>query len=271
MGKLKDNSISGHLPTAQNFAVHYPGYPLSKRRAIESLGGTQSILKVRDIQSSKLELRFRPEDPYSHPTYGELRPCSCFLLKICHSKSDTIEGIMKVEKEVPREDEANLDFEMVARVPEAYHFEGMIDYQHVIAVHADATRRKKGNWAEMHEPCLGKGNAVDVDKEDTMILVPPLFSIKDVPENLVLKTPGVYVPRKKSETIHNPYKEIHEVDIEPVLAIDFNIKDILGCLYCDILLLFFLFCENLICFGCRSIFLLSLTTFHACLLVKFTV
>lgn len=44
-----------------------------------------------------------------------------------HSKSDTIEGIMKVENEVPREDEVNLDIEMVARVPEAYHFEGLMD------------------------------------------------------------------------------------------------------------------------------------------------
>ncbi|XP_011655959.1 general transcription factor 3C polypeptide 5 isoform X1 [Cucumis sativus] len=225
MGKLKDNTISGFLPTAQNFAVHYPSYPSSKHQAIESLGGTQSILKVRGLQSNKLELRFRPADPYSHPTYGELRPCSGFLLKICHSKSDTNEGIMKVE-EVPGEDEVNLDFEMVARVPEAYHFEGMVDYQHVVAVHADATQRKKGNWAEMHEPRLGKSNAIDVDKEDTMILVPPLFSIKDVPENLVLKTPAIYIPRKKSETVQNPCEVICEVDIEPVLAIDFNIKDI---------------------------------------------
>ena len=46
MGKLKDNTISGFLPTAQVFAVHYPGYPSSKRRAVETLGGKQSILKV---------------------------------------------------------------------------------------------------------------------------------------------------------------------------------------------------------------------------------
>lgn len=46
MGKLRDNTISGLLPTTHAFAVHYPGYPLSKRRAIETLGGTQSILKV---------------------------------------------------------------------------------------------------------------------------------------------------------------------------------------------------------------------------------
>ncbi|KAG6588837.1 General transcription factor 3C polypeptide 5, partial [Cucurbita argyrosperma subsp. sororia] len=223
MGKLKDNTISGFLPTAQVFAVHYPGYPSSKRRAVETLGGKQSILKVRDLQSNKLELRFRPEDPYSHPTHGELRPCSCFLLKICHPKSESTEGIKKVEKEVPREDEINLDFEMVACVPEAYHFEGMADYQHVVATHADATKRKKGSWTEMHEPCLGKVNAIDVDKEDTMILVPPLFALKDVPESLVLKTPSMFTPRKKQETPHTPC----EVDIEPVLAIDFNIKDIL--------------------------------------------
>lgn len=53
MGKLKDNTISGTLPTARSFAVHYPGYPSSKRRAIETLGGTQSILKVQLIVDIK--------------------------------------------------------------------------------------------------------------------------------------------------------------------------------------------------------------------------
>lgn len=33
--------------------------------------------------------------------------------------------------------------------------EGMVDYQHVLAVHADVTRRKKRNWAEV-EPQLGQ-------------------------------------------------------------------------------------------------------------------
>ena len=61
MGKLKDNTISGFLPAAQNFAVHYPGYPSSKHRAIESLGGTQSILKVSlivDIKKLETILKF---------------------------------------------------------------------------------------------------------------------------------------------------------------------------------------------------------------------
>ncbi|CAL5358509.1 unnamed protein product [Camellia sinensis] len=38
--------------------------------------------KARSLQSNKLELHFRPEDPYSHPAFGELQPCNNFLLRI---------------------------------------------------------------------------------------------------------------------------------------------------------------------------------------------
>ncbi|GMP28711.1 hypothetical protein CsSME_00004145 [Camellia sinensis var. sinensis] len=30
--------------------------------------------QARSLQSNKLELHFRPEDPYSHPAFGELQP-----------------------------------------------------------------------------------------------------------------------------------------------------------------------------------------------------
>ena len=85
----------------------------------------------------------------------------------------------------------------------------MADYQHVLAVHADVSRRKKRNWADVdpqfglyyysfvlffigHTICyfniyisLEKRGLLDVDQEDLMILVPPLFSPKDIPEKLV--------------------------------------------------------------------------------------
>ncbi|CAL5334902.1 unnamed protein product [Camellia sinensis] len=38
--------------------------------------------KARSLQSNKLELHFRPEDPYSHLAFGELQPCNNFLLRI---------------------------------------------------------------------------------------------------------------------------------------------------------------------------------------------
>lgn len=46
MGVIKDGTVSGFLPSSQAFAVHYPGYPSSMSRAVETLGGTQGIDKV---------------------------------------------------------------------------------------------------------------------------------------------------------------------------------------------------------------------------------
>lgn len=46
MGVIKDGSISGVLPSTKLFAVHYPGYPSSIERAVETLGGTEGIEKV---------------------------------------------------------------------------------------------------------------------------------------------------------------------------------------------------------------------------------
>ncbi|MCI48756.1 general transcription factor 3C polypeptide 5-like [Trifolium medium] len=46
MGLIKDGTISGVLPEPQGFLVHYPGYPSSSARAVDTLGGTQGILKV---------------------------------------------------------------------------------------------------------------------------------------------------------------------------------------------------------------------------------
>ncbi|KAM4105598.1 hypothetical protein ACB094_04G003700 [Castanea mollissima] len=188
MGVIENGTVSGELPSNEAFAVHYPGYPSSTSRAVDSLGGAQALLKARSSPSNKLELRFRPDDPYSHPAFSELRPCNNnFLLKI--SKTQSIE----------QNSDAELAADIVARVPQAYHFEGMVDYQHVVAVHADAARRKKRNWAEVEEPHFDKGGLMDVDHEDVMILLPPLFSPKDVPENIVLRPPPTLSSKTKQD------------------------------------------------------------------------
>lgn len=46
MGMIKDGKVSGNLPSNEVFAVHYPGYPSSTSRAIQTLGGSEAILKV---------------------------------------------------------------------------------------------------------------------------------------------------------------------------------------------------------------------------------
>ncbi|XP_028068226.1 general transcription factor 3C polypeptide 5-like isoform X3 [Camellia sinensis] len=252
MGVIKDGTVSGKLPSTESFAVHYPSYPSSTARAVETLGGNNGILKARSLQSNKLELHFRPEDPYSHPAFGELQPCNNFLLKItkravrngqdaentdrvstCLSEDeihlnqkscpesvkndqhvdecqiDSITAPTEFKAQLPEEVQEDLSADIVARVSEAYYFN-------------DVAQRKKRNWADM-EPQFEKCGLMDVDQEDLMILVPPLFSIKDVPEKVVLK-PTVSLSSKKKQ--RGVVQHRWEMDIEPSLAIDFNIKEI---------------------------------------------
>ncbi|XP_028758598.1 general transcription factor 3C polypeptide 5 isoform X2 [Neltuma alba] len=252
MGVIKDGTISGFLPSPRGFLVHYPGYPSSMTRAVETLGGIQGILKARSSQSEKLELHFRPEDPYSHPAFGELRPCKNFLLKISRgkphdghdakdsdslsnnqmqnevqttqSKTDTTAVTEEADNHIRADGEANLIADVVAHVPEAYCFNGMVDYQHVIPVHANIAQRRKRNWSELEEPHFEKGGLMGVDHEDIMLIVPPIFSPKDVPDNVVLRPPSLSAGSKKRQEV-NPQLEF-EMDIESVLALDFDIKEI---------------------------------------------
>lgn len=62
MGVVDEGSISGVLPSTKLFAVHYPGYPSSITRAVETLGGTDGIVKVWSrnafsISSFEMQLR----------------------------------------------------------------------------------------------------------------------------------------------------------------------------------------------------------------------
>ncbi|XP_019444865.1 PREDICTED: general transcription factor 3C polypeptide 5-like [Lupinus angustifolius] len=227
MGVMNDSTVSGVLPDPQGFVVHYPAYPSSISRAIHTLGGIPSILKARSSPSNKLEFHFRPEDPYSHPALGELRPCNNFILKISKTKPNNVphsnNEIQPNETVTDQVQDATLSAHIVAHIPEAYHFDGMVDYQHVIPVHADVARRKKRNWSELEEPLFDKGGLMDLDHEDVMIIVPPLFAPKDVPENLVLRLPSNLSSKKRQEGVVEHHVEM---DMEPVLAIDFDIKEI---------------------------------------------
>ncbi|KAK8472102.1 hypothetical protein PHAVU_002G113100 [Phaseolus vulgaris] len=238
MGVIKDGTISGVIPEPQGFLVHYPAYPSSISRAVDTLGGIQGILKARSSQSNKLEFRFRPEDPYSHPAFGELRPTNTLLLKISKRKSRCVgdaeeassssgvkNGEQENQPESERKQEESLCADIVARVSDAYSFDGMADYQHVIPIHADVARRKKRNWSELEEPLFDKVGFMDPDHEDVMIIVPPIFAPKDVPENLVLRPATMPCSKKKQEEVVQQHFEM-DMEMEPVLAIDFDIKEI---------------------------------------------
>jgi hypothetical protein len=51
------------------------GYVRDVARMMDTLGGEEAL-----VQAGPLELRYRPDDPLSHPLYGELHRTPCNLL-----------------------------------------------------------------------------------------------------------------------------------------------------------------------------------------------
>lgn len=113
------------------------------------LGEFELFKQARSSQLNKLELRFRPEDPYSHPAFGVPRECTNLLLKISKKKcsnGQTAEASGKlqecstsgatvsenptqpsqVEEQRPEQEKTNLFADIVSRVSKAYHFDGRI-------------------------------------------------------------------------------------------------------------------------------------------------
>ncbi|KAL2922452.1 General transcription factor 3C polypeptide 5 [Bienertia sinuspersici] len=206
MGVIEEGAATGCMPSEEVFAVHYPAYPSSLLRAVETLGGIDAVTKVHSSKLNKLELHFRPEDPCSHPCFGQLHPCNAFLLKLSkrHSGSNQNDNCSSRQSKDcssgKSEKSSVLSADIVARVPEAYEFTGMVDYQHVLAVHGHITHNKERRCSEEKGP-FEKGDLGDADDDNLMMLVPPLFSLKDIPENLVLRPSMTLSSRKKQEGV----------------------------------------------------------------------
>ncbi|KAG8045122.1 hypothetical protein GUJ93_ZPchr0008g12762 [Zizania palustris] len=197
---ITEGAVSGTLPAAEAFAVHYPGYPSSPARAAETLGGLPAIAKVWGSDPGpRLELRFRPEDPYCHPAFGETRISTGLVLRISRRKDGTAP---------PRA-------ELVARVRRAHHFEGMADFQHVVPVHAAEVKKRK------YSECPNSKQDLESDNGDVMMLVPPLFSIKDKPTKIALLPSSNALSKSMQRGL---VQHRWEMDIGPTLALPFNIS-----------------------------------------------
>ncbi|WVZ78432.1 hypothetical protein U9M48_026141 [Paspalum notatum var. saurae] len=207
--RITDGAISGRLPAAEAFAVHYPGYPSSPARAARTLGGLPTIAKVRSSDlSARLELRFRPEDPHCHPAFGEPRACTGLLLRLSRRKGTAAPCA-----------------EVVARVRTAYNFDGMADFQHVVPVHAAQMKKRKRSGSENDNENLDNTGLQETDGGDVMMLVPPLFSVKDRPTKIALLPSSNAI----SKSMHRGVvQERWEMNVGPTLALPFSIHDILG-------------------------------------------
>ncbi|XP_043790065.1 general transcription factor 3C polypeptide 5 isoform X2 [Apis laboriosa] len=94
----------GHRFDKKFICVKYPGNVINPDRAIETLGGLQSISTAVNTPNRRLELRFRPDDIYCKPTCADRHKTNGFLLRVKIKKS----RIKKLEEDEAKQKKKQL-------------------------------------------------------------------------------------------------------------------------------------------------------------------
>eukprot|EP00201_Polytomella_parva_P023983 CAMPEP_0175047934 /NCGR_PEP_ID=MMETSP0052_2-20121109/5886_1 /TAXON_ID=51329 ORGANISM="Polytomella parva, Strain SAG 63-3" /NCGR_SAMPLE_ID=MMETSP0052_2 /ASSEMBLY_ACC=CAM_ASM_000194 /LENGTH=329 /DNA_ID=CAMNT_0016311895 /DNA_START=290 /DNA_END=1276 /DNA_ORIENTATION=- len=128
----KPISLADVVPNRDFLAIEYPGFIVTIDEALRTLGGLPHIESVSESGQS-LRLKLRPDDPTSHPLYGERHMTVRILLRIQRPK----------KKPVNRQSDANSSVsphssfghpspplvEVISRVPYTYRFSTLADFQ----------------------------------------------------------------------------------------------------------------------------------------------
>jgi len=85
------------IPPVRVYSVEYPGYvqPTSVPEAVRTLGGQQTLeraFRKSNKPDAFLELRYRPDNPFSHPIAGEVVQTNSILLKVVKRRRKRVEG-----------------------------------------------------------------------------------------------------------------------------------------------------------------------------------
>ena len=154
-------SVTQPVPSKEAFLVEFPGYVRNPQAVIQTLGGVDALTKAVSSDDSVLQLRFRPDDPCSHPLYGERQAAAGLLLKIARKVADPSQHSVTAE--------------VLACVHTKFTFSGMADYQYLpvdSSLSRKASSTSAGPYGEETAPLL---------------CVPPLFTQADVPLDYAFK------------------------------------------------------------------------------------
>ncbi|XP_016045790.1 general transcription factor 3C polypeptide 5 [Erinaceus europaeus] len=156
----------------QLVCVEYPGAVRDVPRMLSTLGGEESISRVYADPSKRLELYFRPKDPYCHPVCANRFSTSSLLLRI--RKKTSQRGVVG-----PRaQPKITFDMEILGVVSTIYKFQGMSDFQY-LAMHTEPG----GKHMSMYNKVL----MLKPEKENffqqnlPLFIPPPIFSRLDTP------------------------------------------------------------------------------------------
>ncbi|KAM6984836.1 general transcription factor 3C polypeptide 5 [Aplochiton taeniatus] len=118
------SSATLQLPDCKFVCVEYPAVVSNVDRMLESVGGEKGVSKTYADSSRRLELRFRPQDPFCHSLCGNRFPSTNLLLRVRR----------RVRKGNP--EDVQIEMGILGVIGTTYKFQGMADFQY-LAVHSE--------------------------------------------------------------------------------------------------------------------------------------
>ncbi|KAM9840875.1 general transcription factor 3C polypeptide 5 [Aulostomus maculatus] len=201
-GHSEDADVRGSSPAVELrdkrlVCVEYPAVVSSVGKMLETLGGEQAVSKTFAHPNRRLELRYRPQDPFCHCLCGNRFTSSNLLLRVRR----------RVRKGNPKDAEIHMD--VLGVIGTTYKFQGMADFQCL------AVQSEKGKDTSLYDKIILRKTENQEFFEQPMphFLPPAIFSRLDTPvdyfyrpdihQNLMQNTNKNFIGLNRARRPHN--------------------------------------------------------------------
>ncbi|KAK5607720.1 hypothetical protein CRENBAI_013342, partial [Crenichthys baileyi] len=168
--------------------VEYPAVVTSVERMLETLGGEQAVAKTFSDPTKRLELRFRPQDPFCHSVCGNRLPSSNLLLRVRR----------RVRKKDPKDVQMQMD--IVGIIGTTYKFHGMADFQCL------AVDSQDGKNVSLYDKIIMRKaeNQAFFERDVPYFLPPAIFSRLDSPVDYFYRADSIH---RLTASLHSPFNK----------------------------------------------------------------
>ncbi|XP_068104926.1 general transcription factor 3C polypeptide 5 [Hyperolius riggenbachi] len=153
--------------------VEYPGLVQNVDRMLLTLGGEEGVSRVYADPAKRLEMYYRPKDPYCHPVCANRFPTTTMILRVK----------VRTRKKKPKEEESQapeqkIDLEILGVVGTVYKFQGMSDFQYLAF-----SSGSDGSRISLYDKVIFKKPEKEefFQEELPLYIPPPIFSRLDNP------------------------------------------------------------------------------------------
>ncbi|CAM2103561.1 general transcription factor 3C polypeptide 5 [Lepidochelys kempii] len=153
--------------------VEYPGLVRDVGKMLQTLGGDEGVSRIYADPGKRLELYFRPKDPYCHPVCANRFPTSSMLFKVKRKIRRK-----QLEAEGETQQEVKFEMEVLGVVSTVYKFQGMSDFQY-LAMHSGPDSKQISMYDKVL--MLKPEKEEFFNRELPLYIPPPIFSRLDTP------------------------------------------------------------------------------------------